>query len=71
VPFLLTVGALETAEFHHQSQLIANHWPRACREAILELPGCNHYTVCEALALSDSTLFQAVCSMLRRRPDAA
>ena len=36
VPFLLAVGALETAEFHHQSQLIANHWPRACREAILD-----------------------------------
>jgi arylformamidase len=71
VPLLLSVGALETAEFHHQSQLIANHWPRACRDAILDLPGCNHYTACEALATPDSPLFQAVCSMLSGRSDAA
>jgi arylformamidase len=64
VPFLLTVGALETAEFHHQSQLIADHWPRACHDAILDLPGCNHYTACEALATPSSPLFQAVLSML-------
>ena len=71
VPFLLTVGALETAEFHHQSQLIAHHWPRACRGPLLNLPDCNHYTACEALATPDSPLFQAACSMLGGRSDAA
>jgi arylformamidase len=64
VPLLLAVGALETAEFHHQSQLIASHWPRACRDPLLDLAGCDHYTVCEALATPDSPLYQAVCSML-------
>jgi arylformamidase len=64
VPLLLAVGALETAEFHHQSQLIASHWPRACRTPLLDLPGCDHYTVCEALATPGSVLFQAVCAML-------
>jgi arylformamidase len=64
VPLLVAVGALETAEFQHQSQLIARHWPRACREPLLTLSGCNHYTVCEALAKPESPLFQAVCAML-------
>jgi arylformamidase len=64
VPLLLAVGALETAEFHHQSQLIAHHWPRACRGPLLNLPDCNHYTACEALATPGSPLFQAVCAML-------
>jgi arylformamidase len=64
VPLLLAVGALETAEFHHQSQLIADHWPRACRDPILDLAGCDHYTVCEALATRGSPLFQAVCAMV-------
>jgi arylformamidase len=71
VPLLLAVGALETAEFHRQSQLIASHWPLACRDALLDLPEGNHYTACEALAAPGSALFQAVCSMLPRRPGAA
>jgi arylformamidase len=64
VPLLLAVGALETAEFHRQSQLIANHWPLACGDPLLDLPECNHYTACEALSAPDSALFKAVCSML-------
>ena len=64
VPLLLAIGALETAEFHHQSQLIASHWPRACRTPLLDLAGCNHYTICEALATPSSPLFEAICSML-------
>ena len=71
VPLLLAVGALETAEFQRQSQLIARHWPLACRDALLGLPGCNHYTACEALATPGSTLFQAVCSMLPGPPETA
>lgn len=64
VPFLLAVGALETAEFHRQSQLIAGHWPLACRVPVLDLPGCNHFTAYEALAAPDSALFESVCSIL-------
>jgi arylformamidase len=67
VRLLVAVGALETAEFQHQSQLITGHWPRACRDPVLTLPGCNHYTVCDALATQGSPLFQAVCEMF---PDA-
>ena len=68
VPLLLAVGALETAEFHRQSQLIASHWPLACRAPLLDLPGCNHFTACEALAAPGSTLFQRVCSILDALP---
>jgi arylformamidase len=68
VPFLLAVGALETAEFHRQSQLIASHWPRACRGPLLDLPGCNHFGACEALATPDSALFQRVCALLQAPP---
>jgi arylformamidase len=64
VPLLLAVGALETAEFQRQSQLMASHWPGACRAPILELRECNHYSACEALAAPDSDLFQTTCSML-------
>jgi arylformamidase len=64
VPFLLAVGALETAEFHRQSQLIASHWPLSCRATLLDLPGCNHFTACEALATPGSALFESVCSIL-------
>jgi arylformamidase len=65
VPLLLAVGALETAEFHRQSQLIASHWPLACRAPLLDLPGCNHFSACEALAAPGSALFQSVCSILQ------
>jgi arylformamidase len=64
VPFLLAVGALETDEFHRQSQLIASHWPLACRAPLLDLAGCNHFTACEALAAPGSALFESVCSIL-------
>jgi arylformamidase len=66
-PFLLAVGALETAEFHRQSQLIAGHWPSACRSPLLDLPGCNHFSACEALGAPVSLLFQKVCALLQAR----
>jgi arylformamidase len=64
VPLLRAVGALETAEFHRQSELIALRWPSACRTALMDIAGCNHFTVCEALAAPASPLFAAVCKLL-------
>jgi len=64
VPFVRAVGALETAAFHRQSELIAEHWPLVCRSALIDLPGCNHYTACEALATPTSPLFRAVSDLL-------
>ncbi len=65
VPLLLAVGALETAAFHRQSKLLADHWPLACRTPVLDLAGCNHFSACEALASPDSALFRAVCALLQ------
>jgi arylformamidase len=64
VPFVRAVGALETPAFHRQSELIAEHWPLVCRSALLDLPECNHYTACEAMATPTSPLFRAVSDLL-------
>jgi arylformamidase len=69
IPLVLAVGALETAEFHRQSQLLADHWPRAFRPPLLDLPECNHYSACEALAAPGAALFQTVCSIRSRSSD--
>lgn len=66
VPLLRAVGALETTAFHRQSELIAEYWPQACRTAVMELPGCNHFTVCEALAAPGTLLFSAVRELANR-----
>jgi len=60
VPLLRAVGALETTAFHRQSDLIAEHWPQACRMPLIDLPGCNHFSACEALATPGTLLFSAV-----------
>ncbi len=67
VPLVRAVGALETGAFHRQSELIAEHWPLACRSALLDLPECNHYTACEALATPASALFRAASELLAPR----
>lgn len=67
VPLVRAVGALETAAFHRQSELIADHWPLACRSALIDLPECNHYTACEALATPTSALFRAASELLANR----
>ena len=63
VPLVRAVGALETAAFHWQSQLIAEHWPQVCGSALIDLPDCNHYTACEALATPTSSVFRAVVDL--------
>lgn len=59
VPILTAVGALESEEFKRQCQVLAEAWPH-CVNAHLEVPGCNHLGVVEALADPDSLLFRAV-----------
>jgi arylformamidase len=59
-PLLRALGALETAEFHRQSELIAQHWPSVCAAALIDVPQCNHLTVCEAFASPGNMLFEAM-----------
>ena len=58
-PLLRAVGALESAEFHRQSELIASHWPGACRTDLVDVPNCDHFSVCDALATPGSMLFES------------
>jgi arylformamidase len=63
VPVLRAIGALETNEFHRQSHLLAEHWPQACDYPLIEVPGCNHFSVCDAFATPGSVLFDAALSL--------
>lgn len=74
-PLLRSVGALETREFHRQSDLIAQHWPSVCPTALIDVPDCNHLTVCEAFATPGNMLFEAMRDAItggaKSRPSAA
>jgi arylformamidase len=64
-PLLRAVGALESAEFHRQSRLIAAHWPSVIAADLLDVPGCNHLSVCDALATPGNVLFEALLQAIR------
>ncbi len=63
VPLVRAVGELESAGFHRQSDLIAQQWPQACGP-LIELPGCNHFSACDAFADPRSALFQATVRLM-------
>jgi len=64
-PLLRAVGALESNEFHRQSRLIAAHWPSVVAGDLLDVPGCNHLSVCDALATPGNVLFEALRQAIR------
>jgi arylformamidase len=64
-PLLRAVGALESGEFHRQSELIAAHWPSACTTALIDVPDCHHLSVCDALATPGSVLFERTCEAIQ------
>jgi arylformamidase len=66
-PLLRAVGALESGEFHRQSELIAQHWPSVCTTAVLDVPDCNHLTVCDAFAAPGNMLFEALRGAITQR----
>lgn len=59
-PLLLALGALESAEFHRQSALIAAHWPGICADPVIDVPGRDHLSVCDALSIPGNVLFESV-----------
>ena len=59
-PLWRALGALESAEFHRQSELIAAHWPSAAKTELLDVPGCNHFSVCDAMATPGNVLFETL-----------
>jgi arylformamidase len=64
VSLLRAVGAAESAEFHRQSNLLAERWPTACSSELMDVPGCNHLSVCEAFATEGNPLFEATLALL-------
>jgi arylformamidase len=63
VPVLCAVGAEESAEFHRQSALLAQAWPRACQRPLIDVPDCSHFSICDAFATPGSELFAATRSL--------
>ncbi len=60
---VLALGALESAEFHEQSQGLAQRWASAHVEiAVEEVPGVAHFAVMEHLA--DGVLLEAALRLL-------
>jgi arylformamidase len=65
-PLLTAVGALESDEFHRQSRLIAAHWPSVVPAGLLDVPGCNHLSVCDAMATPGNVLFETLRRTIER-----
>jgi arylformamidase len=63
-PLVRAVGSEESTEFHRQSRLLASAWPQACQQDLIDVPACNHFSVCDALADRGSVLFRAVTGLL-------
>jgi len=63
-PLVTAVGGLESAEFKRQTQLIRRAWPKNARED-LDVPGANHLTVCDQLAVESSPLFHAALALVK------
>jgi arylformamidase len=64
VPIVRAVGALESQEFHAQSELLAKIWPASCQAPMINVPEANHMSVCDVLGTPDSCLSQAVHTLI-------
>ncbi len=64
IPFITSVGGQESDEFKHQTALMAKAWA-AYHQQHIALPECNHLTICDALADTESTLFKATIALAR------
>jgi len=59
VPFHTATGASESDDFRRQCRELAAHWPQ-CVRGNVEVPGCHHLSVLEAMADPQSALFASV-----------
>ena len=59
VPVRTAAGALESDEFRRQCRALAERWPASVR-GHLDVPGCHHLSVAEALADPGNVLFASV-----------
>jgi arylformamidase len=59
VPVRTAAGALESDEFRRQCQVLAERWPASVK-GHMDVPGCHHLSVAEALADPQGELFRSV-----------
>lgn len=63
--FVAAVGAEETDVFIEQSRNLAQAWNEAGIETeFLEVPGCNHFSIVDAVASEGSMLFERLVTMV-------
>ena len=63
IPFITSVGDLESAEFKRQTSLIASKWQSA-HQGDIPLQGINHLTICDMFALRGHPLFEQTCKLI-------
>ena len=59
MPVRTAAGALESDEFRRQCRTLAEHWPASVK-GHMDVAGCHHLSVAEALADPGNALFQSV-----------
>lgn len=59
VPVRTAAGALESDEFRRQCRVLAEHWPASVK-GHMDVAGCHHLSVAEALADPQCDLFRSV-----------
>jgi arylformamidase len=59
MPVGTAAGALESDAFRRQARLLAERWPMSVK-GHLDVPGCHHLSVAEALAEPSGELFRSV-----------
>jgi arylformamidase len=64
-PLILAVGGDEPEEFHRQSRDLARCWP-STHPKVESVPGANHYSIVDHLALPDGLLHQCVLAIAER-----
>jgi arylformamidase len=61
---LLSVGALESSEFHRQSDMLEKAWQGKILMSRIPAPDRNHLTVCDALADPSHAIFKANIALM-------
>jgi arylformamidase len=61
---ILSVGELESSEFHRQSHLLSSAWQESANIQRVDGIARNHLTICDALAETSHPLFEASIAMM-------
>jgi arylformamidase len=65
LPVRTAAGALESDEFRRQCRTLAERWPASVK-GHMDVPGCHHLSVTEALADPGNALFESVRDFVLR-----